>query len=153
MAGMQPWDVGHARHAKWIFSRLRKDEEANNKGGNDLGTTLTDALDGILMVYTYPEMGTVRVSFENGLVSFVWIAGPLEGEAGEDFAYRARKVGDHQFFVNWHEPEAHGFVTLYIDFESGHVHSSVLAAYATDDEQALFHSASIESVEFPQTVS
>jgi len=105
-------------------------------------------LDGKLLVYTYPEMGTVRVSFDNGSVSSEWIAGPLKGEAGEDFAYRARKVGSDQFFVNWHEPDAHGFVTLHIDFEAGCVHSSVLAAYATSDEQVLFHRASVDRVEF-----
>ena len=108
---------------------------------------MTGILDGTLMVYTYPEMGTVRVSFENGSVSFEWVAGPLKGEAGEDFAYRARKIGDDQFFVNWHEPEAHGFVTLHIDFKAEQVHSSVLAAYSTEDERVFFHRASIERVE------
>lgn len=108
---------------------------------------LTDTLDGTRMVYTYPEMGTVRVSFNSGSVGFEWIAGPLEGESGRDFTYRARKVGDDQFFVNWHEPDAHGFVTLHIDFKAECVRSSVLAAYATDDEQVLFHSASIDRVE------
>lgn len=108
---------------------------------------VTDILDGTVMVYTYSELGTVRVAYDKGCVSFEWIAGLLKGEAGEDFAYQARKVGNDQFFVNWHEPDAHGFVTLYIDFKASHVHSSVLAAYASDDEQVLFHSASIDRVE------
>jgi len=108
---------------------------------------VTGILDGTLMVYTYPEMGTVSVSYRHGIVSFEWTDGPLKGEVGKNFAYRARKVGEDQFFVNWHEPEAHGFVTLHIDFQAGHVHSSVLAAYATDEEQVLFHRASIGSVE------
>ena len=73
--------------------------------------------------------------------------GPLTGETGEGFAYRARKVGDRQYFVNWHEPELPGFVTLYIDFDAGVVHSSVLAAYATDNEQIHFDTAAIDSVE------
>jgi hypothetical protein len=103
-------------------------------------------LDGTRMVYTYPEMGTVRVSYADGKMGFEWLAGPLEGESGKDFAYRARALGDDRFFVSWHEPEAHGFVTLYIDFRAEIVHSSVLAAYATDDEQVLFHSASIDRV-------
>lgn len=110
---------------------------------------MTGILDGTRMVYAYPEMGTVRVSYRDGSVSFEWIDGPLKGEAGEDFAYRARRVGKEQFFVSWHEPEAHGFVTLHIDFRAGHVHSSVLAGYATDGEQVLFHRASIASVERP----
>ena len=108
---------------------------------------MTGILDGTLMAYTYPEMGTVRVSYRGGRVSFEWIDGPLKGEVGEGFSYRARQVGADQFFVNWHELEAHGFVTLHIDFQAGHVHSSVLAAYATDEEQVLFHRASIGNVE------
>jgi len=107
----------------------------------------TDILDGTLMVYTYNELGTVRVSYDNGCVSFDWVAGRLKGETGENFEYRARKVGDDQYLVNWHEPDTHGFVTLFIDFKAGSVHSSVLAAYATDDEQVLFHSACIDRVE------
>lgn len=107
----------------------------------------TGILDGTSMVYTYPEMGTVSVSYRNGSVSFEWIAGPLEGEAGQDFAYRARKLGDGRFFVNWHEPDAHGFVTLHIDLQTNRVHSSVLAAYATNEERILFHRASIDRVE------
>jgi hypothetical protein len=112
-----------------------------------MGEEVTGILDGTVMVYTYPEMGTVRVTFDSGTVSFEWIAGPLEGEAGAGFAYHARKVGDDQFFVQWHEADAHGFVTLYVDFEAERVCSSVLAAYATDDEQVLFHAASIDRVE------
>jgi hypothetical protein len=112
-----------------------------------MNDALPDALDGTRLEYTYDEMGTVRVAFDSGLLSFEWIDGPLKGETGDSFAYRARKVGNEQFFVNWHEPDAHGFVTLYIDFKSRIVHSSVLAAYATEDEQALFHSASINQVE------
>ena len=64
-------------------------------------------------------MGTVKVSYREGCVSFGWTDGPLKGEGGEGFAYRARKVGEEQFFVNWHEAEAHGFVTLQIDFRGG----------------------------------
>ena len=107
----------------------------------------TDALDGTRMVYTYDEMGTVRVVFDGGRVSFEWLAGPLEGQAGSDFAYRARKVGDDQYFVNWHEPAAGGFVTLFVDFPAERVCSSVLAGYATDDEQVFFHSAVVDRVE------
>ncbi len=108
---------------------------------------MTGMLDGTVMVYTYPEMGTVRVSYEGGTVGFEWLAGPLKGQAGEGFAYRARRVGGDRFFVNWHEPEARGFVTLHVDFEAGRVCSSVLVGYATNEEQVLFHEATIDRVE------
>ena len=109
--------------------------------------SLTNALDGTRMVYTYPEMGTVRVEFGDGRIGFEWLAGPLEGQVGNGFAYRARQVGDDQFFVNWHEPEARGLVTLHVDFEAGKVRSAVFAGYATDDEQILFHEATIDRLE------
>jgi hypothetical protein len=112
-----------------------------------MNETVTDMLDGTTMQYTYSEMGTVRVSYDNGCVSFQWVAGALQGETGEGFTYRARKVGGGQYFVNWHEPDLHGFVTLYIDFDAGVVHSSVLAAYASDNEQIHFDTASIDRVE------
>ena len=104
-------------------------------------------LDGVSMRYTYAEMGTVRTAYNDGLISFEWLAGPLAGESGGGFVYRARELGDNRYFVNWHEPELPGFVTLYIDFESGEVHSSLIAAYASDEEQIHFDTASIESVE------
>ncbi len=126
---------------------LTESEPREYEGSKLVDDSLTDALDGTRMVYTYPEMGTVRVAFDSGRLGFEWLAGPLEGESGNDFAYHARKVGDDQFFVSWHEPEARGFVTLHIDFEAGRVRSSVLAAYATDDEQTFFHGAEIDRVE------
>ena len=112
-----------------------------------MNEAVTDMLDGTTMRYTYKEMGAVRVSYDNGCISFEWVAGPLQGENGEGFTYRARKVGDGQYFVNWHEPDLPGFVTLYIDFDAGVVHGSVLAAYASDNEQIHFDTASIDRVE------
>ena len=111
-----------------------------------MSNPVSHLLDGTTMQYTYSEMGTVRVSYENGCIGFEWIAGPLQGETGDGFTYRAREIGENRYFVNWHEPELPGFVTLYIDFEVGQVHSSVLAAYGSDDEQIHFDTASIDKV-------
>ena len=49
--------------------------------------------------------------------------------------------------MSGNEKERAMSVTLHIDFQAGHVHSSVLAAYATDEERVLFHRASIDRVE------
>ena len=103
-------------------------------------------LDGTSMQYTYREMGTVRTNYEDGRISFEWIDGPIKGETGEGFQYRVRQVGDGRYFVNWHEPDMPGFVTLYIDFEAGQVHSSVLGAYGSENEQIHFDTAVIDSV-------
>ena len=104
-------------------------------------------LDGITMQYTYAEMGTVRTVYDNGFISFEWLSGPLQGETGVGFVYRAREVGENRCFVNWHEPELPGFVTLYVDFEMGQVYSSLIASYASTKEQVYFDIALIENVE------
>ena len=107
---------------------------------------LNHLLDGTTMQYTYEEMGTVLVTYDQGCIGFEWVGGPIKGETGGGFPYRARKVGEDQFFVNWHEPDMPGFVTLHIDFVSGHVHSAVLAAYASENEQIHFDTATIDQV-------
>lgn len=116
------------------------------KGAHILRDQLTNALEGKRLNYTYPEMGTVVVQLQGGKIGFDWVDGPLAGQSAGGFEYRARQVGDGQFFVNWHEPESRGFVTLYLDLSNKFACSSVLAGYATDDEQVLFHSATINSV-------
>ena len=50
-------------------------------------------LDGTTMQYTYDEMGTVRSSYQDGRISFEWVSGPLKGETGEGFLYRAKELG------------------------------------------------------------
>jgi hypothetical protein len=112
-----------------------------------VGDQLTNALDGKRLNYTYPEMGTVVLQLQDGKLGFDWIDGPLVGQSASGFEYRARQVGDSRYFVNWHEPETRGFVTLFLDLPANFACSSVLAGYATDSEQVLFHSASINSVE------
>jgi hypothetical protein len=108
---------------------------------------LTDHLDGTLLEYTYDALGTVRVTFKTVRVGFEWLAGPLQGEKGEGFEYRALRLGDQQFFVNWHEPDVPGFVTIVYDLANGTACSSVLAAYGTEAEQRFFETATINRVE------
>jgi hypothetical protein len=97
--------------------------------------------------YTYDELGTVVLELKAGVLSFEWVAGPFAGEAGEGFSYCARRVGDERFFLSWHEPEARGFVALYLDLDRQFACSAVLAGYATTEEQTLFESARINFVE------
>ena len=44
---------------------------------------MTAILDATSMQYSYDEMGSVRVSYQNGCIGFEWVAGPLKGEMGE----------------------------------------------------------------------
>ena len=107
----------------------------------------TDDLDNTLIEYTYDELGTVRVIFKDGRVGFEWLAGPFQGEKGGDFEYRAMKLADQQFFVNWHEPDLPGFVTIVYDLGQHTACSSVLAAYGTESEQRHFEAARINRIQ------
>ncbi len=109
-----------------------------------MSEAISHLLDGTRMQYTYNDMGTVRTSYDKGCISFEWISGPLQGGTGAGFNYRAREVGENRFFVSWHEPELPGFVTLLIDFQAGQVHSSLIAAYGSEEEQIHFDTASID---------
>ena len=100
-------------------------------------------LDGAILKYTYAELGTVIVEFYDGLTKFEWIEGPLCGQAAKDFPYLARKFMDQQYIANWHEPDAHAFVTLIIDLQNSRVYSSVLASYSTEDEEVWLHEAEL----------
>lgn len=100
-------------------------------------------LDGTEIEYTYPDEGTVVVTFYEGLVKFNWIAGPSSGEKGGGHAYRARKVSDDEYFVNWYELDTHDFITLLINFETKKVYGSALLA---KDESVIFDEAKIRRV-------
>ncbi len=98
-------------------------------------------LDGTEIEYTYPDEGAVVVTFYEGLVKFNWIAGPASGEKGGGHAYRARKISDDEYFVNWHELDTHDFVTLLINFKTKKVYGSALLA---KDESVIFDEAKIQ---------
>ena len=104
-------------------------------------------LDGTEIQYTYSDGGAVVLTFYNGLLKFLWIAGPFEGATGEDLPYDARAVADDIFLVNWHDLNGPSFVTLVINLQHNTLYSSALLGYQTDEELSLFDEATIERVE------
>ncbi len=104
-------------------------------------------LDGTELEYTYSDGGAVVLTFYDGLLKFLWIAGPFEGATGEDLAYNARAVADDIFLVNWHDLDGPSFVTLVINLQHNSLYSSALLEYQTDGELSLFDEATIERVE------
>ena len=109
--------------------------------------TESHILDGTEIEYIYPDEGTVVVTFYDGLVKFKWITGPFSGESGRDFIYRARKVSDDEYFLNWHESDSQDFVSLLINFDTKKVYGSALLGYASEDVSIIFDEANIQRVE------
>ncbi|MCA6075048.1 MoaF-related domain-containing protein [Fulvivirga sedimenti] len=108
----------------------------------------TNPLDGKTITYTYDDLGTVRVSFKDGLVSFEWIAGPFAGMGRTGIDYNAKLIVPGIWFINWYEKNDASFVTLLINLNDQKVHSSGLLNATKDDEAILFHEAKIESSGF-----
>lgn len=100
-------------------------------------------LDGSSFTYTYPELGTVKIDFYDGLLKYEWIAGPHNGTKGDGSAYMAKKINENSYFINWLEKSNSSFVTLAIDIDLGIVHASALINPRTDGEMVLFHDADI----------
>ena len=104
-------------------------------------------LDGKSITYQYEDLGTVKLNFELGLLSFEWIEGPYKGASGQDHNYVAKKVGS-EIFLNWFEEKDSSLITLLIDLEQSRVHSSGLISPKSEDEMVLFHEATIVSHNF-----
>lgn len=100
-------------------------------------------LDGTEIEYTYPNEGTVIVTFHEGLLDFKWIAGPFSGEHGGGHVYRARKISNDEYLVNWYELDTHDFITLLINFANKKVYGSVLSG---KDASVIFDEANIQRV-------
>ena len=105
------------------------------------------ALDGMELEYTYTDGGSVVLTFYDGLLKFLWTAGPNEGAAGEGFEYSAKMIGDERYMVMWRMEEANNFLTMVIDLESRALFTSALMGYETDQEGTLFDEAEIQRVD------
>ena len=100
-------------------------------------------LDGTEIEYEYSGLGAVAVTFYDGLVKFKWVSGPSAGRGGQDFIYRARKIDDDTYLVNWHEPVKQDFVSLIINYGTEKVYGSALVRYATEKEKIIFKEAKL----------
>ncbi len=109
--------------------------------------TDTHVLDGTELEYTYTDGGSVILTFYDGSLKFLWIAGPNEGAAGEGFEYQAKTIGDDRYMVVWRMEEANNFLTMVIDLNSRTLFTSALMGYETDQEGVLFDEATIHRVE------
>jgi hypothetical protein len=105
------------------------------------------ALDGTELEYTYTDGGSVILTFYDGLLKFLWIAGPNEGAMGEGFEYSAKMIGDDRYMVVWQMAEAPNYLTMVIDLGSRALFTSALMGYGTDQEGVLFDEATIRRVD------
>ena len=101
-------------------------------------------LDGTSLTYIYHDLGTVKLDFADGLLTYEWLEGPFKGTIGKDHPYKAKKIAKKIYFVHWFESERSSLVSLVINFKEDSVDSSALLNPTTEEETVLFHHATIQ---------
>jgi hypothetical protein len=81
--------------------------------------------------YTYPDLGTVVMSFYDGMLGYRWIAGPQAGVEIRDRIYQSRQIRDGLYLVSWHDPENHNFAALLFDLQEEREYAAVIGGYGT----------------------
>ncbi len=111
----------------------------NHKNNVDI-----DSLDGTSLTYKYQDLGTVKLNFGQGLITYEWLDGPFKGMIGKDYPYKAKKIARKIYLVQWFESERSSLVSLAINFKENTVDSSALLNPDKEDEAVLFHHATIQ---------
>lgn len=104
-----------------------------------------DSLDGTLLTYQYHDLGTVKLNFVKGLITYEWLEGPFKGMIGKDYPYKAKKIAKKIYLVHWFESERSSLVSLVLNFKEDSVDSSALLNPDKEDEAVLFHHATIKN--------
>lgn len=96
--------------------------------------------------YTYTTGDRVILSIGTATLSFEWLGGHLDGTKIEGLSYICNETREGQFLINWHNKNAHAFVTLLIDLEKSKVYGSAIVEYLGDEPFEIFDEAAITQV-------
>lgn len=104
----------------------------------------SNLLDGTSVTYSYEDLGTVKLDFYNGFITYEWLEGAFVGMIVKDHSYKVQKIGKKMYLINWYEDSRSSLVTLVLDFKENKVYSSALLNPKTEKEVVLFHHAVIK---------
>lgn len=96
--------------------------------------------------YTYSSGDSVILTIGAATLSFEWIGGHLDGTRIGDLNYICNETREGQFLINWHNKNAHSFVTLLIDLTDKKVYGSAIVEYLGDSPFEIFDEAMITKV-------
>ena len=122
-----------------LSSCTSKQNEINHKIMDE-----NNLLDGTSLTYIYHDLGTVKLDFTDGLITYEWLEGPFKGTIGKDHPYKSKKIAKKIYLVHWFESSRSSLVSLVINFKEDSVDSSALLNPTTEEETVLFHHATIQ---------
>jgi len=103
-------------------------------------------MDGKSFIYQYQSGSAIDISFEDGKLTYQWIAGRNAGKPAKTYPYKSRKLGEGIYYVNWHEPKLKNFITLVYNFNNNTCASSVIVNYGSENPFTAFEGGIIEQV-------
>jgi len=102
-------------------------------------------LDGNSVTYNYPDLGTVKVDFNDGLLTYEWTEGHFKGVKRDELPYQSNLIGDRIYMFNWLEKPHYSFVTVVLNLAQNTMQSSAILNPQTEQEMSLFHGGNILS--------
>ncbi|PHV12949.1 MoaF-related domain-containing protein [Chitinimonas sp. BJB300] len=107
----------------------------------------THLLDGTGLYYQYQTGDAAHVTFDNGLMSYEWVAGAGKGRSDKDIPYNSRQIEENVYLVQWDQKDHPDFMTLYIDLNKRIIYSSGVRLYGTPTQSAVFDGGIIQHIE------
>jgi hypothetical protein len=104
----------------------------------------SQTLDGNSITYNYPDLGTVKVDFYDGLLTYEWTEGHFAGMKREGYPYQSKLIGDKIYMFSWLEKPHYSFVTVVLNLAQNTMQSSAILNPQTEEEMSLFHSGIIK---------
>jgi hypothetical protein len=106
-------------------------------------------LDGTSFDVYYESGSRVHLEFNDGEIISKWIAGPGQDAAGQE-SYRAKKIDDKMYIVNFLKTPSHSFVTSIINFNQNVLYTSAIRGVGTKDEAIFLEEATIEHLQLKE---
>ncbi len=103
-------------------------------------------LDGTNFTVQYQNASAIDISFENGEITYKWIAGRNSEEPAKTLSYTSKKVASETYFVSWHELDSQTYVTMVYNFAANLGSVSVIARYGSDKPFTGFQAGVIEHI-------
>lgn len=103
-------------------------------------------LNGTSFTFQYQNAGAIDITFDEGQLTYKWVAGRNLGEPAKTYAYKSRKIDSDVYLVNWHETDSSNFVTMVYNFKSNACAVSVISNYKSDKPFLGFQAGIIEHV-------
>jgi len=105
----------------------------------------SQTLDGNSVTYNYPGLGTVKIDFNDGQLTYEWLEGDFKGTTRGELPYQSKLIGDKIYMFSWLEKPHYSFVTVVLNLGQNTMQSSAILNPQTEQEMSLFHSGNILS--------